>query len=77
MAEGVGGGAGSALAHAARSAYVEGMGLAALVAALVVGATAVVASRLLPADAPIAAPPSPTEADLLRSEPDLVAVAAD
>jgi MFS transporter, DHA2 family, multidrug resistance protein len=57
VAAGLPGAAGGALADAARSAYVDGMGVAALVAAAVVGLTAVVAARLLPgrAELPVTA----------------------
>ena len=52
VADRMGGPAGEALAEAAKSAFVDGIGLAALVAALVIVAAAVAARRLLPRVAP-------------------------
>ena len=63
------GSAGGTLADAARSAYVDGMGTAVLVAAAVVGLTAFASSRLLPKHAP--AMPVPEAA------PAVAAAAAD
>ena len=59
VARGLPGSAGPALADAARAAYVDGMGTAALAAAGVVAITALCAARLLPRQAPIAAGAAP------------------
>lgn len=55
VARGLPGSAGAALADAARAAYVDGMGTAALAAAAVVALTALLSSRLLPRTATAAA----------------------
>lgn len=56
VAAGLGGRAGDALAEAAREAFVDGLGLAAIVAAATLGVTAALAARLLPREAPAAVP---------------------
>ena len=67
VARGLPGSAGPALADAARSAYVDGMGAAALVAAAVVGLTAACAARLLAraVPAPVGVPATPPPEDEL------------